>query len=266
MQASSTRNWRSSTFLSNRDNHVISSWGICTAHLGQNALFRPVDHSSNPWLWWYPWIPWRQQEVRPPTSSPPPAGWAAPLCRDLLPPPVNAAGPTWPPSPLHTVTVWWTFKTSGRLQCAINIRFQQWSHTQLRSSTFRGCGKSHCGTMLLLAHLVLKSFVHVCMCRTWSRPFLNSVSSCCTSPAWLVAFAISHLSRSRSASSCSMCCCFSFRASCSAVVPEILRAYRADVSVSWKDAARHSTFIHLFFCCLTLEYSCIRLWKLAVHN
>lgn len=77
---------------------------------------------------------------------------------------------------------------------------------------------------------------HVLMCLTWSRPFLSSVSSCCTSPAWLVAFATSHRSRSLSASSCSMCCCFSFRASCSAVVPEILRAYRADVSVSWKDA------------------------------
>lgn len=68
---------------------------------------------------------------------------------------------------------------------------------------------------------------------TWSRTFLSRASSCCTSPAWLVAFATSHLSRSRSASSCSMCCCFSFRASCSAVVPEIFRAYRADVSVSW---------------------------------
>lgn len=39
---------------------------------------------------------------RSPTSSLPPAGWAAPLCLDLQPPLVNAAGLTWPPSLLHT--------------------------------------------------------------------------------------------------------------------------------------------------------------------
>jgi len=43
-------------------------------------------------------------EVRAPTSSPPPAGWAAPLCLDPQPPPANAADPAWPPSPPRTET------------------------------------------------------------------------------------------------------------------------------------------------------------------
>lgn len=59
---------------------------------------------------------------------------------------------------------------------------------------------------------------------TWSCPSRARASSCSISPTWLVALATSALSRSRSASSCSMCCCFSFRASWRAVVPEIFLA------------------------------------------
>lgn len=145
-----------------------------------------------------------------PTSSPPPAGWAAPPCLDLQPPPVNATGLTWPPSLLHTgtyreseirITFPPPFPLITRLYADVTdvifiIRF--W---------FEWNPGASCSWRL-----------------TWSRPFLSRTSSCCTAPAWLVAFATSHLSRSLSASSCSMCCCFSFRASCSAVVPEILRA------------------------------------------
>lgn len=68
---------------------------------------------------------------------------------------------------------------------------------------------------------------HTCRCRVFSV-----VSSFSTSQIWLVALANSARSRSLSARSCSMCCCFSFRASCRAVVPEIFRAYLEDVSVN----------------------------------
>lgn len=68
-------------------------------------------------------------------------------------------------------------------------------------------------------------------CSCWA--FMMAISFS-TSQMWLVALATSARSRSRSASSCSMCCCFSFSASWRAVVPEIFRAYREEVSVSWK--------------------------------
>lgn len=45
---------------------------------------------------------------------------------------------------------------------------------------------------------------------------------------------------SLSAISCSICCCFSFSASCRAVVPEILRLYRDDVSVNYEEDHRSS--------------------------
>lgn len=41
-------------------------------------------------------------KVKSATSSPPPAGWAAPLCLYLLLLPSTAADPSWPPSPLRT--------------------------------------------------------------------------------------------------------------------------------------------------------------------
>lgn len=75
---------------------------------------------------------------------------------------------------------------------------------------------------------------------TWSCPSRARASSCSISPTWLVALATSARSRSRSASSCSMCCCFSFSASWRAVVPEILRAYREEVSVNCKGKSEKS--------------------------
>lgn len=142
MQASSTRNCRSSTFLSNRNNNYFSSNSISTAYIRHTViptccpLFSPltlmVSEKS---------IMYRLQgKVRPPTSSPPPAGWAAPLCLDLLPPPANAADPTLPPSPVHTLTQR-MISTGCELtsRCTTKIRAQQKWQTKLWVTTFRPC-------------------------------------------------------------------------------------------------------------------------------
>lgn len=166
MQASSTRNCRSSTFLSNRDNNDISSKSISTANIRQKCYSDLLSTVLTPD---FGGIHEKYHvqvtgKVRPPTSSPPPAGWAAPLCLDQLPPLANAADPTLPPSPVHTV-IHRVINTQSELtvECTTNIRSQQWSHTKLQSPTFRQCFSPIDNVIFILNLLHYIAFIFVTM-------------------------------------------------------------------------------------------------------